>query len=79
MYQKLVTGIQKRLNKINRIKYYFITEIQEREVMSKTLSKYIAEFDYFHNTSLVLTARKGNVSIASLAFVIGATVGKCKP
>ena len=32
---------QLRLNKINEIKDYFITEIKERELMSKRLSKYI--------------------------------------
>ena len=30
---------QFRLNKINKIKDYFIAEIQERELMSKRLSK----------------------------------------
>ena len=38
---------QFRLNKINEIKYYFVAEIRERELMSKRLSKYIASFDYF--------------------------------
>ena len=38
---------QFRLNKINEIKYYFVAEIKERELMSKRLSKYIASFDYF--------------------------------
>ena len=36
---------QCRLNKINEIKDYFISEIKERELMSKGLSKYIASFD----------------------------------
>ena len=36
-----------RLNKINEIKDYFITDIKERELMNKRLSKYIASFDYF--------------------------------
>ena len=38
---------QFRLNKISEIKDYFVAEIQERELMSKRLSKYIASFDYF--------------------------------
>ena len=38
------------LNKINNIKDYFNSEIQEREAMSNKLSKYIAAFDYFDNT-----------------------------
>ena len=33
---------QFRLNKINKVKDYFIAEIKERELMSKRLSKYIA-------------------------------------
>ena len=33
------------LNKINEIKYYFVAEIIERELMSKSLSKYNASFD----------------------------------
>ena len=33
-----------RLNKINKIKYYFVAEIKERELMSKRLSKCIASF-----------------------------------
>ena len=33
-----------RLNKINEIKDYFVTEIKEKELMSKRLSKYIAFF-----------------------------------
>ena len=35
---------QFRLNKINEIKYYFVAEIKERELMTKRLSKYIAFF-----------------------------------
>ena len=33
---------QFRLNKISEIEDYFITEIKERELMSKKLSKYIS-------------------------------------
>ena len=36
-----------RLNKVNKIKDYFIAEIKEREMIRKRLSKYIASFDYF--------------------------------
>ena len=35
---------QFRLNKISEIEDYFITEIKERELMSKNLSKYILFF-----------------------------------
>ena len=45
-----------RLNEINKIKDYFNSEIQERKVMSKKLRKYIATFDYFDKTLVVLSA-----------------------
>ena len=64
-----------RLNKINEIKDYFVAEIKERELMSKGLSKYIASFDYFENSLIVLSITTGSVSIASFATIIGAPVG----
>ena len=45
---------QFRLNKINKIENYFISEIKERELMSRRLSKYIASFDYFDKSLIVL-------------------------
>ena len=64
-----------RLNKINEIKDYFIAEIKERELISKRLSKYIASFDYFDKSLIVLSVATGSISIASFAAVIGAPVG----
>ena len=66
---------QFRLNKINEIKYYFVFEIKEKELMSKILSKYIASFDYFDKSLIVLYVTTGSTSIASFATVIGAPVG----
>ena len=66
---------QFRLNKINEIKDYFIAEIKERELMSKRLSKYIASFDYFDKSVIVLSVTTCSISIASFATVIGAPVG----
>ena len=63
---------QFRLNKINEVKDYFIAEIKERELMSKRLSKYIASFDYFDKSLIVLSVTTGSISIASFATVIGA-------
>ena len=63
---------QFRLNKINEIKDYFVAEIKERELMSKRLSKYIASFDYFDKSLIVLSVTTGSISIASFATVIGA-------
>ena len=44
--------------------------------MSKRLSKYIASFDCFDKSLMVLSATSGSLSIASFAIVIGTPVGK---
>ena len=66
---------QFRISKINEIKDYFVTEIKERELISKRLSKCIASFDYFDKSLIVLSTTTGSISIASFATVIGAPVG----
>ena len=66
---------QFRLKKINKIKDYFVTEIKEREPMSKKLIKYIASFDYFDKSLIVLSVPTGSISIASFATIVGALVG----
>ena len=66
---------QFRLNKINKIKDYFVAEIKERELMGKRLSKYIVSFDYFDKSLIVSFVTNDNISITSFATVIGATVG----
>ena len=66
---------QFRLNKINEIKNYFVTEIKKRELMSKRLSKYIASFDYFDKSLFFLSVTTGSISIASFASVFRAPVG----
>ena len=43
--------------------------------MSKRVSKYIASFDYFDKSLIVLSVTTGSISIASFATVIGAPVG----
>ena len=43
--------------------------------MSKTLNKYIASFDYFNKSLVVLSATSGNISIASFATVVGTPIG----
>ena len=43
--------------------------------MSKRLSKYIASFEYFGKSLIVLSVTTGSISIASFATVIGAPVG----
>ena len=65
---------QRRLNKINEIKDYFIAEIKQRKLMSKRLSKYIASFGYFDKSLIVLSATSVSISIASFETVIGTPV-----
>ena len=52
---------QFRLNKISEVRDYFIGEINERELMSKRLSKYIASFDYFDKSLIVLSVTTGSI------------------
>ena len=52
-----------------------IAEIKERELMSKRLRKYIASFDYFDKSLIVLSKISGSISIASFATVIGIPIG----
>ena len=66
---------QFRLNKINGIKYHFIAEIKERELMSKRCSKYIVSFDYFDKSLIVLPATSGSILTASFAAVTETPVG----
>ena len=66
---------QFRLNKINEIKTYFTADIKQRQLMSKRLSKYIASFDSFDKSLIVLLATNGSISIASFTTVIGTPVG----
>ena len=64
-----------RLNEIDKIKYYFNSEIQERKTMSKKLSKYIAAFDYIDKTLIVLSATSGGISIISFTSVVEIPAG----
>ena len=43
--------------------------------MSKRLSKYIASFDYFDKSLIVLSVTTDSISIAPFATVIGAPLG----
>ena len=43
--------------------------------LSKRLNKYIAFFDYFDKSLIVLSVTTGSISIASFATVTGAPVG----
>ena len=71
----LSNGQQRRLNKINEIKDYFVAQIKERELMSERLTKYIASFDYFDKSVIVLSVATSSISIVSFPTVIGEPVG----
>ena len=63
IYPNLNDQQQFTLNKISEFRDYFIVEIRESELMSKRLSKYIASFDYFDKSLIVLSATSGSISI----------------
>ena len=54
---------QFRLDKISDMEDYFITEIKERELMSKKLIEYISFFNYFDKSLIVLL-------VTSVAFLL---------
>ena len=64
---------QFRLNKINEIKDYFVAETKERELMSKRLSKYIASFEYFDKSLIVLSVTTGSFSIGAPVGIVSAS------
>ena len=74
LYANLSNDQQFRLNKINEIKDYFIAKIRERKLMSKNLTKYIASFECFDKSIIILSVVTGSISTASFATVIGAPV-----
>ena len=74
-YTNLNDQQQVRLNKINEIKDYFVAEIKETELMSKKVGKYIASFNYFDKSLIILSATNGVISIVSFSTVIVARVG----
>ena len=75
IYPNLNDQQQFRLNKISEVKYYFVADIKERELMCKGLSKFVASFDYFGKSLIVLSVTSGSISIALFATVIEAPVG----
>ena len=52
-----------RLNEISKIEKYFNSEIKQRKLWTKKLSKCVAAFDYIHKILIVLSATSGGVSI----------------
>ena len=64
-----------RLNKINEINNYFVAEVKERELISKTLSKYIASFEYVDKFLIVLSVTSSINSTTSFVTVITPLIG----
>ena len=64
-----------RLDEIKRIKDYFNSEINQRNLCSKKLSKYVTTFNYLDKIFIVLNATTGVVCIIFHATVVGAPVG----
>ena len=75
IYSNLSDQKKFRLNEVNKIKYYFHGEIQEKKRTSKKLSKYVAAFDCFDNNLTLLSITSWGISITSFASIIGALVG----
>ena len=48
-----------RLDKIKKIENYFNSEINQRKLCSKKLSKYVSVFDYIDMIFIVLSAATG--------------------
>ena len=64
-----------RLSEIIGIENYFHQEINQRELCSKKLGKYVSAFDYIDKILIVLSAASSGVGIISSASVVGAPVG----
>ena len=83
IYSNLATNIsneqQFRLNKINKIKDYFLAENKEKELINKNLSKYIASLDCFDKSLNVLSVLSGSISVATFTTIIEAPVGIIGP
>ena len=64
-----------RLSEIRKVENYFNQEINQRKQCSKTVSKYVAAFDYIDKVSIVLSVASGGNCIISSVSVPGALVG----
>ena len=64
-----------RLNEISKIENYFHSEINQRKLCSKKLSKYVTAFGYIDKMLIVFSATTGGVCIVSHATIVSAPVG----
>ena len=67
---KISNDQQFRLNKIYKIKDYFIAEIRQKELMRKNLSKYIVSLEYFDKSLIVLSVATGSISMFHLQLLL---------
>ena len=67
--------IKFRLDKIKKIEDYFNSEINQRKLCTKKLSRYVTTFNYIDKILIVLNATTGGVCIISHAAVVGTPVG----
>ena len=74
-YLDLSTQTKFRLNENKNIEDYFNSEIWERKIMSKKVSKCIVAFDYTDKTLIVLSSTSGGISIISFTGIIRVPVG----
>ena len=58
-----------------KLKIILLLRLNEENQWAKRFSKYIATFDYFDKSVIVLSVTTGSISIASFATVIRALVG----
>ena len=63
------------LNEITKTENYFNSEINQRKLCSKKLSKYVAVFDYIDKVLIVLNAAIGGVCIFLSVSVVGTPIG----
>ena len=67
-----------RLDEIKKIENYFNSEINQRKLCSKKISKYVSTFNYIDKILIVLNATTGGVYIISHGTVVGASVGTAR-
>ena len=72
---KLSDEIKFRLDEISMIESYFNSEIDQRKLYGKNLSKYVSTFKYINKILIVLNATTWGVCIISHTTVVGAPVG----
>ena len=58
-----------RLNEISKIENYFNSEINQRKLCSKKLSKYVSTFDYIDKILIVLSATTGGCIVSHATIV----------